>query len=112
MADVGEKRRLCPVNLRQGLGTLALLLVSACVGNGGGYASGEQIVERAIAFIQLQARTDTGHQDADWLLATWRNDRKRHGLLDRFRIRATRKMAESSLQIVYMSGLASVHHFD
>src|SRR5690242_8798900 len=62
VADVGEKRGLCPIDLREGFGSLTLLLVCVGIGNSRRYLGGDQLEETTILFTQTQASADSCYE--------------------------------------------------
>ena len=100
MANVGEKRRLRSIYLRQCFGALPLLLISPGVGHLTSDGGGQQIKEGTIGFIQCQSWTDTGYKRTNWALtAGWRN-RQSQSLFHRLGIFTTGELPESRLQVI------------
>jgi hypothetical protein len=55
MADIGEERRLDPVDLGERLGPLALLFVGARVGDGSRDLGGGELIKALVLFIEFQS---------------------------------------------------------
>src|SRR6185437_12260548 len=62
VTDIGEERGFCPVDLRQGFGSLTLLLISAGVGNCRRDLGGDELEETTVLFTQTQSSTDSRHE--------------------------------------------------
>ena len=77
--DVGEEGRLRPVELRQGLGPLLLLLVGPGVGDGGADLAGDQLEEPAVLLVEPQPRADAGHEESRRLVGPGRRDGQHDG---------------------------------
>ena len=69
MADVGEERRLGPVEFGQGLGTLLLGLVAACAAHACGDMPGHEFDEAAITVVESAMPVQRGYQEPEWRAA-------------------------------------------
>ncbi len=74
MADVGEKRGFCSIDLRQGFGAFALFLIRAGVGNSRRDLGGHELEEATVLFIQTQPRADSRHEQSCELMRRVRPD--------------------------------------
>ncbi len=111
VADVGEERRLRPIDFSQSLGPPALFLAGTRVGHRCGDTGRQQVVKGTIGFIQRQPGTHAGHQDTGWLVKSRRSDRQRQRLLRGVGIWTGRKMAEACFQAAHVLNLAGLRHF-
>ena len=71
---VGEEGGLRPVELREGLCPLLLLLVGPGVGDGGGDLAGDQLEEATVLVVEPQPRADAGHEQPRRLVGPPRGD--------------------------------------
>ena len=62
MADIGEKRRLGPVDLRQGFRALALFLISLRIGEPGGNLARNEIDEADVCVVEPPVRVNPRHE--------------------------------------------------
>ena len=76
---VGEEGRLRPVEFRQGLGPLLLLLVGPGVGDGGADLARDQLEEPAVLLVEPQPRADPGYQETGRLVGPGRRDGEHDG---------------------------------
>ena len=90
VADIGKKGGFRPIDRGQHLGPLALLLVSACVGDGIGDTARHQLVEIAVKLIEGQPRADPRHQQPGELTCLVGANRHHHGAVRRIDPRAGR----------------------
>ena len=65
VADVGEERRLGPVEFGQFLGALLLGLVAARAAHTRGDVPGHQLDEAAVAVVERTVAVQGGHQEAE-----------------------------------------------
>jgi hypothetical protein len=78
VADVGEEDGLGAVELGQCFCAFALLLVGPRIGDGARDLRFHQLQEVVVAIIELEVRTDAGHEESRYVLRTDRRDRQDH----------------------------------
>src|ERR1700722_17705048 len=100
MADIGEKRRLGPVDLRQRFRAPALLLIGLRIGKSCSDLAGNEIDEAEIGLVQAAKRIDSRDQEAGRSMLTLTRHRRYHGLAWRPRPRAGGQAIETLPQIV------------
>jgi len=100
MADIGEKCRLGPVDLRQRFRAPALLLIGPCISEPCSDLAGNEIDEAEIGPVQAAKRIDSRDQEAGRSVLPLPRHRRHHSLARRPRPRAGRQAIETLLQIV------------
>ena len=102
--DVGEEGGLRPVELREGLGPLLLLLVGPGVGDGGGDLAGHQLEEATVLVVEPQPRADAGHEQPRRLVGPPRGDGEDDGRGRAVGPGPRRNGPEAGRQVVDFSG--------
>ena len=97
VADVAEEHRLGSIDVRQRLGSLALLFMRPAVHDGGRDVTGHQVEERSVVLVERAAGVDTQHDQAGDLVVRREKQRQRDGLCHGFGPDAVGKLQSADI---------------